>query len=122
MDPVTLVIAALAAGAGAGLKDAAGSAIKDAYNGLRAVLQRRFAGKPSAEVALTQYEQDPSTWDKPLRKELTETGADGDAEALELAQKVLALVDRAGSNASKYIVDARYAQRFQIGEHNVQTG
>jgi hypothetical protein len=122
MDPVTLLVTALVAGAGAGLKDAAGSAVRDAYNGLRAILRRRFAGKPAAEVALAEHEQDPQTWEKPLRKELTETGADGDAEALELAQRVLALVDQAGSNAGKYIVDARYAQRFQIGEHNVQTG
>jgi hypothetical protein len=71
MEPVTLLVTALVAGAGAGLKDAAGSAVKDAYDGLRAALQKRVAGKPSAELALTQHEQDPETWEKPLRKSLS---------------------------------------------------
>ncbi len=115
MDPVTLLVAALVAGAGAGLTDAAGSAVRDAYDGLRAVLRRRFAGKPAAEVALAEHEQDPETWDKPLRKQLTETGADGDTEALELAQKVMALVDATGSNAGKYQVIAS-------GERSVAAG
>src|ERR1700722_6846176 len=43
MDPVTLIVAALVAGAAAGLKDTASSAIKDAYNGLRGLVLRRLA-------------------------------------------------------------------------------
>ena len=122
MDPVTLIVAALAAGAGAGLKDAAGSAVRDAYQGLRALVRRRFEGKPAAEVALAEHEQDPKTYEQPLRKYVAETGVDQDPAAVELAQKVMALLDGPGSQAGTYVVDARYAQRFQIGQRNIQFG
>ena len=44
MDPITLIVAALAAGAAAGLGDTASQAIKDAYAGLKGLIKRRFAG------------------------------------------------------------------------------
>ncbi len=62
MDPVTLIQAALAAGAVAGVGESATAAVKDAYTGLRGLVARRLAGKPSAEVALAEHEQDPDTW------------------------------------------------------------
>jgi hypothetical protein len=120
MDPVSLLVAALVAGAGAGLTDAASSAVRDAYTGLRAVLGKRFAGKRAAEVVLAEHEQDPQAYEPLLRKYVTETGADGDAEALRLAQQVLMLVDPAGGNAGKYQVDASHAQGLQVGDRNQQ--
>ena len=57
MDPISLIIAALAAGAIAGVKDTAGQAVKDAYAGLKALVHRRFAGNRDAEAALDQSEQ-----------------------------------------------------------------
>ncbi len=62
VDPVTLIQAALAAGAVAGVGESATAAVKDAYTGLRGLVARRLAGKPSAEVALAEHEQDPDTW------------------------------------------------------------
>jgi hypothetical protein len=121
VDPVTLIIAALVAGAGAGLKDAAGAAVRDAYEGLRSLLRRRFGGNPSAETVLAEAERDPNTWEQPLRKYLAETGAEQDGAVLEAAQRLMSLVDHAGSQAGKYQIDARYAQGAQFGEHNVQT-
>jgi hypothetical protein len=66
MDPVTMVVAALAAGAGAGVKDAATQAVKDAYAGLKAMLAERFRGNQSAELVLRQHEDSPQTWEAPL--------------------------------------------------------
>jgi hypothetical protein len=120
MEPVSLLIAALVAGAGAGLTDAAGSAVRDAYEGLRAVLRRRFSGKPAAEQALAEHEQDPKAYEPLLRKYVTESGADRDAEALALAEKVLTLLDQAGGAAGKYRVDASHAQGVQVGDRNQQ--
>ncbi|MGZ4666524.1 MAG: hypothetical protein ACXV5Q_16195 [Frankiaceae bacterium] len=121
MDPVTLIVAAVVTGAGAGLTDAASSTLRDAYLGLRNLLRRLFAGNPSAENVLTQAEQDPQTWEAPLGKYVADSGADRDGAVLEAAQRLMALLDAAGSQAGKYQIDARYAQGAQFGEHNVQT-
>jgi hypothetical protein len=54
MDPITLIVTALAAGAALGVKDAASSAVKDAYAGLKALVGKRLAGRPDAEVVLAR--------------------------------------------------------------------
>lgn len=78
MEPVTLIIAALAAGAAKGAGESASSAVKDAYAGLKRLVASRFAGKPSAEIALVEHEKNPGTWQAPLGKELHESRADAD--------------------------------------------
>jgi hypothetical protein len=121
MDPVTVVVTALAAGAAAGAKDTASSAVRDAYNGLRELVRRRFAGRGAATVALEQHAADPQVWEAPLRQEMAATGAADDAGVLQAAQQLLALVDAVGAQAGKYQVDASQAQGVQVGDRNVQT-
>ena len=106
VDPVTLIVAALVAGAAAGLKDTASSAVKDAYNGFKGLVRRRLAGQPDGELVLARHEQDPQVWDKPLAQELISAGADGDPALVAAAQALLELVDSAGSAAGKYQVVA----------------
>ena len=45
MDPVTLIVAALATGAAAAAKDVGGDAVKSAFNGLKALIAKKFSGK-----------------------------------------------------------------------------
>ena len=52
---------------------------------------------------------------------MADSGADRDGAVLEAAQRLMALLDTAGSQAGKYQIDARYAQGAQFGDHNVQT-
>jgi hypothetical protein len=120
MDPVTLIVAALTAGATTGVGDTAATAVKDAYQGLKELLSARFSGKKTAEVALAEHEADPQTWQAPLTKELVKTGADTDPSVIELAQRLMALLDEAGSSTGKYSVDLRGAQGTQVGDHNRQ--
>ena len=96
----------MVAGAAAGLKDTASSAIKDAYNGLKGLVQRRLAGRPDGELVLARHEQDPQVWDKPLAQELTAAGAGDDPALVTAAQALMQLVDAAGSAAGKYQVSA----------------
>ena len=42
MEPISLILAALAAGAAAAAKDTAGTAVKDAYEGLKALIKKKF--------------------------------------------------------------------------------
>jgi hypothetical protein len=91
MDPVTVIVAALAAGGAAGLEDTASAAVKDAYASLRAVVTRRLAGRPDAELVLARHEDAPQTWQGPLAALLADSGAAGDPEVVGAAQALLAL-------------------------------
>jgi hypothetical protein len=100
---VELILAALAAGAGAAAKTAAA----DAFAGLR----DRLAGRVQAEPAL---------WPARLGADLTESGADRDAEIIAAAHRLLGLVDPVGSAAGKYVVDVSDARGVQVGDGTVQ--
>jgi hypothetical protein len=103
-----------------GVKDTASSAVKDAYAGLKALVRKRLAGRPDAEVVLARHEQAPETWQAPLTAELGEAGADQDPGLAAAAQALMNLVDEAGARAGKYTVDVRGGQGVQIGDHNRQ--
>ena len=59
MDPVTLIVTALAAGAASALQDGVSSAVKDAYARLRAAVRKRLAGRPDGEPVLARHEAAP---------------------------------------------------------------
>ena len=119
MDPITLIVTALAAGAALGVQDTASQLVKDAYASLKALVRRRLGSDPGAKMVLSRHEQAPQTWQAPLREELTRAGADGDDGLIAAAKALLDLVDGAGG-AGKYAVDVRGAQGVQIGDHNRQ--
>lgn len=93
MDPMSLILTALLTGAGTVAKDTAGEAVKDAYQGLKTLIQRKFAEKPEAELALQKHEEKPEVWKEPLKDGLAETQADKDEEIVLAAQKLMSLVD-----------------------------
>jgi hypothetical protein len=117
MDPVSVVLAALAAGATAAAKDTASQTVKDAYTGLKALVKKRFERKPHAEVALDEYEKDPDTWKKPLQKSLVETGADRDEVLVQQAQQVLKLVNPQQASQGKYNVQIGEGKGIVIGDN-----
>jgi hypothetical protein len=121
VDPVSLIIAALAAGAVAGAQTTAAEAVKDAYTGLKAMVRRRLTGRTAGEVALQQHETKPQQWAPALEAELIGARAGDDAAAVEAAQRLMSLLDPAGSQAGKYLVDLRGSQGVQVGDHNSQT-
>ena len=120
MDPVTLIVTALAAGAASALQDATSSGVKDAYARLKALVKKRFTGHADAELVLARHEADPQTWEAPLNAELSAAGASGDSDLIAAAQALMSLVDAAGSCAGKYTVDVRASQGVQVGDHNIQ--
>jgi hypothetical protein len=104
MDPVTLILTALTAGVAASVKDAASEAVKDAYNELKGLIQRKFAGIPKAEVAIVEFVADPDTYEKPLKKALTEVHVDQEKVIIEAAQKLMTLVQPQQAAMGKYNV------------------
>lgn len=87
MDPVSLILAAL----GAGAVKTAGGVAQDAYNGLKALIKRKFEskGKSDSVAILDKYEQKPEKTKALLEDELTEVEADKDEEIIKLAQKLM---------------------------------
>lgn len=121
MEPITLIVTALAAGATLGFKETASSAIKDAYAGLKALAKQRLgSGRPGAELVLAKHEKAPEAYRTSLISKLAEAGADRDVDLVAAAQALINMVDAAGAEAGKYKVDVRGAQGAQIGDHNRQ--
>ncbi|MFD4661543.1 hypothetical protein ACFWP2_38720 [Kitasatospora sp. NPDC058444] len=122
MTGVELVVAALAAGASAGLTDTASSAVRDTYSGLREAVRRRLSarGEDSAHV-LEASEAEPEVWQGRLHDELVESGAAQDTEILAAALSLLRELGTAGRQSpGAQRVDARDAKGVQIGDHNTQ--
>jgi hypothetical protein len=120
VDPVSLIVAALAAGAVAGAQNSATEAVKDAYAGLKALVRRRLTGRPAGEVALDQHAQEPEQWETALAGELVKADLGGDTEVVSAAQALMGLLDADGTRSGKYLVDVRGAQGVQVGDRNTQ--
>jgi hypothetical protein len=120
VDPVSLVLAALASGAARGTCDSAADAVSASYGRLKRLIATRFAGSKSAEVALSEHAADPDTWQAPLGKALAATGASADGSIIAAAQELMALLDAAGTQAGKYNVDLHGTQGVQVGDGNQQ--
>lgn len=116
MDPISLIIAALAAGAAAGVKDTASQAVKDAYAGLKALLRSRFAGNRQAEAALGKVERQPESGQALLAEHLRAAGADGDRELISAARALLEQADPAGARAGKYNVRITGGKGIVVGD------
>lgn len=94
MEPISLILTALVAGAVAASKDVAEKGVKDAYEGLKALIKKRFTeqGKPDSSTILDKYEQKPEKTKALLEDELLESGLDKlekDDEIIKLAQSIL---------------------------------
>ncbi|WP_392531356.1 hypothetical protein [Nostoc sp. C117] len=121
MEPVSMIIAALGAGALAATKDTAGTAVKDAYQGLKTLIKKRFESEPKAQMVLEEHETDPETYEAPLKKKLAETGADKDAEIIKLAQELLEQLKPEESAVGKYsTVFQGEVKGIQVGDRNTQ--
>ncbi|MDJ0581583.1 hypothetical protein [Crocosphaera sp.] len=87
MEPISLILSALVAGAA---KTADGVA-QDVYKGLKALIKQKFEnqGKSDSVMILDKYEEKPEKTKPLLEDELTEVGADKDKEIIELAERLL---------------------------------
>lgn len=124
MDPVTLIVTALATGASAGtieaLKDDVRDTVKRTYGKLRGLAKKRIAGRPDGELALERHESAPQRWESVLAGELTEAGAASDADLVAAAKALMELVDEAGARTGKYNVTITDSKGVQVGDGNIQ--
>ncbi|MBG1244728.1 hypothetical protein [Nostoc sp. NZL] len=125
MDPITLILTALAAGATAAAKDTAGTAVKDAYEGLKALIKKKFTdqGKADSSTILDKYVQKPEKTEALLEDELKDVGLDklkDEDEIIKLAQEILKKGDPKGASTGKYEVSIQGSRQFQVGDNNLQ--
>ena len=121
MDPITLILEALTAGAVASLKDTAGKAINDGYEALKLAIKKAWsASDNSADVILTEYEKDPETFHKPVEIKIKGQGLDQNEEIIALASALLKQTDPDGYVAGKYRVSISNSNNVQVGDRNTQ--
>jgi hypothetical protein len=86
MDPVSMIIGALLAG----LTDLSSLVVKDAYDGLKSLIIKRFKarGKPEGENAVKKFEEEPEAWETALESALKEIDIQNDSEIMQAAQKL----------------------------------
>jgi hypothetical protein len=91
LEPITAIVTALALGAASALKEVAAQSVKDDYAGLKALIQRKYA-----KVPLAQLEEKPESKSRRdvVAEELTEAGAAPDEELLQHAKAVLDAVQQ----------------------------
>ncbi|MFD7553811.1 MULTISPECIES: hypothetical protein [unclassified Streptomyces] len=122
MAGVELVVAALAAGASAGLTDTASSAVRDAYAGLREAVRRRLATRSGDSTRILEAnEAEPGVWQARLSELLSISGVDQDEEILSAARSLLQDLGGVGDQTGVNVVDAREAKGVQVGDCNTQT-
>jgi protein subunit release factor A len=101
MEPVSLVLGALASGALAGTSDTAKNAVAELYSRVRA----RFRGDSDAEKALALFEKSPDKMAAMLAAELERLGLLQDGEIARLSQQILDLTaaqrEQSGANVAQ---------------------
>ena len=100
MDPVTMIVVALAAGAAAGLKPTAEQAVKDADAGIKAFILNKY---PS--ISLDPLEKKPASESKraSIEEDLADAGAGEDDELLASAKALLDAVKQHDRPAAQAI-------------------
>lgn len=131
MDPATLILTALVAGASALAQGSLSEVGKDLYKAVRTRIQQKLQGGSQSQAILAEYEKDPETWEKPLKKVLKLTRVEQDQELLELANQLLVQihyqrgsqdVNITNSNMMNSPIIAGDFKVEQRGTHNVYIG
>lgn len=89
MEPIAIILTALVAGATAAAKDTAGTAVKDAYNGLKLLLKKKFEGDPLAQAVVEVKPEDINKAEGLLKSKITEFGVEKDTDVLRATEALL---------------------------------
>ena len=126
MEPISMIVGALVAGATAALKDTASQAVKDSYQGLKAMVMHYWEkmaegdeheNKVEAKIMLNNLEDDPDISQALVEKKLTKVIPQPEKDLIDQAQQLFKLLDEAGFNQGKYNVTVNNSQGVQVGDH-----
>lgn len=117
MDPVTEVVTALAAGAGAGASGVVSAVALDAYNGLKTLVLHRLrrGGTEDDAQKLVAAADDQPAGTPALTAALTRVGVDD-----PMVWAARRLLESLRVQQGKYVLDASHAKGVIQGDHAVQ--
>lgn len=101
MDPISVIIAALAAGAASAVKDTAGTAVKDSYTALKTLIKKKFEGDALAQAMVDAKPEDIKKTEGLLKDKIVEAGVDKDEEIKQLAEKLQEALKASESSRSQ---------------------
>lgn len=89
-DPITMIVGVLAAGAAGAAKDVASQAVKDLYNGLKALIISKYESTPTVGATLQTLEISPESKDIQgvVEKAFREAGMEQDEEVKTKSQEL----------------------------------
>ncbi len=122
MVPVSVIVSAIALGAGKGLNSMVEAAIRDAYSGFKGLILRKFGKRDQTVKSIQEVEKNPESMEhkETLKAELTRVGADRDQEVLNKATELLKLLEDKAPGATGGLVgeiDADGGKVLVIGTH-----
>jgi hypothetical protein len=102
MDPVALIVTALAEGTALEPRDTSATALQGAYASLWARVRKRLAGLPDGATVLARHAEAPQTGEAPLSAALAAAGAAHDDDLIAAATALLRLADEPGFRSGSY--------------------
>jgi hypothetical protein len=121
VEPISLIVSALAMGAVAAAKQVGGQVIQDAYGGLKRLIEDRY--KRGGAIQALQEDPSSETQKKALEESLTKAGADKDPDVVASAKAVteaLTAVPQAALAAVGIDFERVKAVNAQIGDIDVE--
>ncbi|MEV6527952.1 hypothetical protein AB0M43_39130 [Longispora sp. NPDC051575] len=118
MSAVEVVVAALTAGVSAGVSDAVKGEIAGVWQSLRTGVAG-YLGRGKGQRVLEAFEAEPDRWRADLEQRLAEAEFH-DADLVEAARRIMAVVDPKGSALGKYQVQIVDGKGVQVGDGNTQ--
>ena len=89
MEPISLILAALVAGATAAGKDVAAKAVKDSYEGLKTLIKKKFEGDALAQGMIEAKPEEIKQVEGLLKTKIAAVGIDKDEEILKAAEAIM---------------------------------
>jgi hypothetical protein len=111
MDPITVILTALATGAAAGVTSTATDAIKDAYGALKSLVKARYA---TVRVDALEKKPDSKSSQRRVEEDLKQTDAGSDQDLVRLAQQLIALIREAAPETAQVV--GLNIEGFEAGE------
>jgi hypothetical protein len=100
MDPITIIVTAIVAGAAVASQEMAAQAVKDGYAGLKSQIIQKFGQKSDLEDAIKGIEKKPKSESRQgvLKEELEDANADQVEDIVQQAQVLLKLLEEQGED------------------------